>query len=315
MINVSIGTAAVMGLVKARLKARPTTAYLMLGGRCLMDCAFCAQARSSTANPELLSRVKWPPFKEEEVLSHLKLAVLRGDFKRVCLQVTVTKDYLSRTIELAQRIKEQCDVPVDAAILPSDFEDVKALLAAGVEHIGFGLDAVSERIFRETKGPHWDRIIGLIEQTAHRFPGRVAVHLIIGLGETEKEAAFMIQKMHDLKVITGLFAFTPIPGTKMESCAPPPLASYRRIQVARWLITQGLARAEDFTYSSDGTIIAFEPDYWEEAVADGRAFMTSGCPDCNRPYYNERPTGPLYNFPYLPSAEEIEQAINATRNG
>ena len=34
---------------------------------------------------------------------------------RVCLQVTVTKDYLSRTIELAQRIKEiarEHDVPI-----------------------------------------------------------------------------------------------------------------------------------------------------------------------------------------------------------
>ncbi|MCW3977503.1 MAG: radical SAM protein, partial [Candidatus Bathyarchaeota archaeon] len=32
---------------------------------------------------------------------------------------------------------------------------------------------------------------------------------------------------------------------------------------------------------------------------------TSGCPGCNRPYYNERPGGPLYNYPRQPLPDEI----------
>ena len=27
------------------------------------------------------------------------------------------------------------------------------------------------------------------------------------------------------------------------------------------------------------------------------AVLTSGCPGCNRPFYNERPRGPIYNYP------------------
>jgi len=40
-----------------------------------------------------------------------------------------------------------------------------------------------------------------------------------------------------------------------------------------------------------------EPAMMEAAFASGRAFRTSGCPDCNRPLYNERPGGAMYNFP------------------
>ena len=41
----------------------------------------------------------------------------------------------------------------------------------------------------------------------------------------------------------------------------------------------------------------------------GEPFQTSGCPDCNRPFYNEQPGGPLFNFPRPLEAEETEQAV------
>lgn len=40
----------------------------------------------------------------------------------------------------------------------------------------------------------------------------------------------------------------------------------------------------------------------------GTAFMASGCPGCNRPYYNERPGGPLFNYPRRPSEKELAEA-------
>lgn len=43
------------------------------------------------------------------------------------------------------------------------------------------------------------------------------------------------------------------------------------------------------------------------------AFMTSGCPDCDRPYYNESPRGPIYNFHRRPTvAEAIKLLREAT---
>ena len=41
----------------------------------------------------------------------------------------------------------------------------------------------------------------------------------------------------------------------------------------------------------------------------GEPFQTSGCPDCNRPFYNEQPAGPLYNYPWPLSPAEAERAL------
>jgi biotin synthase-related radical SAM superfamily protein len=308
-INVSIGTAAVLGLADVKMDAAPTTAYLMLGGRCRMACAFCAQARTSHASALNLSRITWPPFDEKEVLGHLGEAAARGDFRRICLQVTVGQGYFRRTLELVKAVRGVCDLPVDAAILPRNVNQVGALLSAGVEHIGFGLDAACERVFRRVKRGNWERNLELIEEAARRFLGHVAVHLIVGLGETEREMVEMIQRMHDLGVIVGLFAFTPVRGTAMQDQPPPPLDIYRRMQVAHHLITHDLAALGDFAFSAEGQLVSFGQPDLAKVLADGVAFQTSGCPNCNRPFYNERPGGPLYNYPRPLTPAETLRAV------
>lgn len=308
-VNVSIGTAGVLGLADVTLDAAPTTAYLMLGGRCVMDCGFCAQARSSQASALKLSRITWPEFDQAQTLALLAQAVERGDIRRCCLQVTVAEGTFQRTLEMIRAVRRMCDVPVDAAILPRDIAQVEELLAAGVDHIGFGLDAACERVFQRVKGGNWARSLSLIEEAARRFPGHGAVHLIVGLGETEREMAEMIQRMHDLGLIVGLFAFTPVRGTRLEDVSPPTLPTYRRMQVARHLIANDLARVHDFTFSTVGQLLNFNLPRLPEILADGVAFRTSGCPDCNRPFYNERPSGPMYNYPKALTAEQIETAV------
>ena len=82
MIRVSIGTAGVLGLVRVPMAVAPTTAYLMLGGQCVMNCAFCAQARESRSNGNALSRVTWPEFPLDRVCSRLKRAERQGTIQR-----------------------------------------------------------------------------------------------------------------------------------------------------------------------------------------------------------------------------------------
>ncbi len=309
MINVSTGTAAVFGLDNIEMDVAPTTGYLMLGGRCVMDCAFCAQARSSQASALKLSRITWPEFDESQTLAVLAKAVERGDIRRCCLQVTVAEGYFQRTLEVIRAVRGTCNVPVDAAILPRDMAQVEELLAAGVDHIGFGLDAAGERVFQRVKGGNWAQSVSLIEDAARRFPGHVAVHLIVGLGEKEQEVAEVIQRMHDLGLIIGLFAFTPVRGTRMEDVSPPPISTYRRMQVARYLIANDLARVGNFTFSTAGQLLSFDLPPLPEILADGVAFQTSGCPDCNRPFYNERPGGTMYNYPKPLTSQQTKAAI------
>ena len=305
MINVSIGTAAVLGLVDVPMAAAPTTAYLMLGGRCLMNCAFCAQARDSHASALNLSRVTWPELALRQVLSRLPDAVARGLIRRTCLQVTVVAGAFEQTLEVVRAVKAVSALPFDVSILPRDAAQVRELLAAGVDHIGFGLDAASERVFRQVKGGSWARSLALIEGTAREHPGRGAVHLIVGLGETEREMVERIQWAHDLGLVVGLFAFTPVRGTHLAERAPPRLSVYRRMQAARWLVVHDWARLEDMVFDAGGNLEQFGVS----VSIPGDAFRTSGCPDCNRPFYNEQPSGPMYNYPRPLNEEEAARSI------
>ena len=314
-VNVSIGTAVVLGLADIAMDAAPTTAYLMLGGRCSMACGFCAQARTSQTSALNLSRVTWPEFSLTETVSRLSQAVQRGTVRRCCLQVTAGQDYYERALAVIEAIKAATDVPLDAAILPPTMAHVAALISASADHIGFGLDAASERVFHRVKGGSWSRSLRLVEETARRYPGHAAAHLIVGLGETEREMVETIQMLHDWGVTVGLFAFTPLRGTEMANIPPPPLAVYRRMQVARHLIAHGSARAEDFIFSSDGRLTDFGLPDLAAVLMDGLAFQTSGCPDCNRPYYNERPSGPMYNYPRPLHPSEVQGALTALQDG
>jgi biotin synthase len=48
---------------------------------------------------------------------------------------------------------------------------------------------------------------------------------------------------------------------------------------------------------------------WRAVLADGEAFRTAGCPACNRPFYNERPGGTMYNYARELTADEAAQAL------
>lgn len=307
-IKVSSGTLAVLGLLDARLDAPPTTAYLMVGGRCHRDCAFCAQARNSNASARALSRVNWPSWDEEQVLSAVRRAFRTGRIDRCCLQVTVSPGYMERVKEIAAHIGQQ--LPLGASVV-ANVDQVGELLGAGLERVGLSLDAANEEAHQRVKGGNLSETLAEIEEAARRFPGRIATHLMVGLGETEEEMVRVIERLCDWGVTVALFAFTPVAGTAMEHELPPPLESYRRIQAARHLIVHNLATVEDFAFSPQGRIISFGlPEARLRAyLSDGKAFETSGCPGCNRPYYNEPPSGPLYNYPRPLTPDENWQAI------
>ena len=60
-----------------------------------------------------------------------------------------------------------------------------------------------------------------------------------------------------MNVLPALFAFTPIRGTALENNLPPSLESYRRVQVARYLIVKGSARFDGMQFDDEGKITGF----------------------------------------------------------
>jgi biotin synthase-related radical SAM superfamily protein len=310
-LRVSIGTAGVLRLVRVPMAAAPTTAYLMAGERCVMNCAFCAQARESESDGSALSRVTWPEFHLRYVVAHLRRAEREGLVQRCCIQVTAGQESYREALRAIRQVRRSVSMPLSVAVLPASIAQVEELIEAGVDSIGFGLDAAVERVFAETKGPHWRHMLEIITTTAERFAGIATVHLIVGLGETERE---MIERMlwaRELSLGVGLFAFTPVRGTPMADGKQPLLRHYRRMQAARWLILNHGARMASFQLTPQGSLQALRMAEWRKALAGGAAFQTPGCPGCNRPFYNERPGGTMYNYPRPLTEAEVAEAIRA----
>jgi biotin synthase len=191
---------------------------------------------------------------------------------------------------------------------------MKLLSEAGAERIGIPLDAATKELFDKVKGfsaggPYcWEKQFKLLSEAVNVFgKGKVSTHLIVGLGETEREMVETVQKCFDMGVLPALFAFTPISGTALAHLHQPRIQSYRRIQIARHLITHRIARCENMQSDIEERISNFGVDAQTlmQIIEAGEAFRTSGCPDCNRPYYNEKPSGPIYNYPKILEAEDF----------
>ena len=314
-VRVSIGSAIVLGLLEGKLDAEPTTAYLMThtASKCNANCGFCPQAKNSLSKAELLSRITWPTFSTKTVLKGIGNTVKDGKIRRVCIQALNYPNVFPNLAAFVKNIKRHANVPVSVSCQPLNGGNMRRLAAAGVNRIGIALDAATEKLFDEVKGsiaggPYdWKEEFKLLEEAVKIFgKGNVSTHLIVGLGETEKEIISIIQKCADMSILPALFAFTPIRGTTLENNPQPSIESYRRIQLARYLIVNGIARYEDMSFGIDAQATAFgvERETLKRIVETGNPFKTSGCPDCNRPFYNEKPSGPIYNYPRSIRPEE-----------
>jgi len=311
MIKLSAGTAKVLGLKELKMDVPPTTGYLLLGEKCLYNCGFCSQARESKARPNLLSRVLWPEYPGEQVFALLDKAYRDGGLKRACLQAVHggTNDYVNLK-ETIVKIKDNTGLPLCVSAKVNTSGEVGALLESGADKVCIALDAVTPEIYRKVKGGGFEQRLLLLKECAQVFLGRMSTHLIVGLGETEEEMIRVIQDMVDLGVIIGLFAFTPVKGTGMAGFCPPDLSHYRRVQIAAYLIKGGHCRLEELVFHHGrlaGVSLA-KPDL-HELLAEGDAFRTMGCPDCNRPFYNEKPGGIIYNYPRPLTVDEAREAI------
>jgi biotin synthase len=314
-IRVSLGTAMCLGLIEGKMDAYPTTAYLMtyVDGKCSANCGFCPQASNSKSSADMLSRVTWPTFPLRLVTAALVDAFKSGKINRVCIQALNISNVFLQLEAVVKEIKN-CDIPVSVSCQPFSRQDIQLLKNARVERIGIALDAASETVFRKIKGDKagsvysWGSEISLIKEALTIFgEGNVSTHLIVGLGETEKDVTEIIHWCVNFGVLPALFAFTPIRGTALEKQHQPNITSYRRLQLMRYLLVNGITHMEHVQFNAHGDIASFgvNTDILENIINTGKPFQTSGCPYCNRPFYNERTSGPLYNYPKNLSEKEI----------
>ncbi|HBU06807.1 MAG TPA: radical SAM protein [Candidatus Magasanikbacteria bacterium] len=310
-IRVSLGSAAILGLRELKMTALSQTIYLMNSGGCEFNCSFCAQAKCATSEQDKLSRVSWPEYDLDIVLQALKEK--QNNYKRICFQVVNSPRIFKTLAETTKKIRESTPhSQIAITIRTYKPEDIEAVFNAGADEVGLSIDAVNEEQFAKIKGGNLKIYQDFILHTADKYPGKIATHLIVGMGETEKEMVDMIQELHEHEVIIALFAFTPVKGAKLEFKQEPNISSYRRIQVALYLVRNNLDKS--FVYNDNGQITNFGYNKEElvNILKDSNVFETSGCKDCNRPYYNERVGDKdLYNYPCKVADDKFVQILES----
>jgi len=288
---------------------------------CLGKCHFCGLSRLRREGPKgkTFIRVDWPLYPLEEVIERTKS---KDQIRRVCLSMITHPKALEDTLFVVDQLRRETDLPISVLISPTLIrhdDSLAAMKKAGADRVGIAIDAATPKLFSQLRGkrvggPHqWNHYWDVVQMAANVF-GRfqVGIHLIVGLGETEKEMVHAIQRGQEMGAYTHLFSFFPEMGSPMEKHSPPPLGQYRRIQLARWIINEGLGPAGRMKFDEGGRLIDFGIDI-SSLIQNGEPFMTSGCPGrdgkvaCNRPYGNERPSGPIRNFPFTPESEDIKE--------
>jgi biotin synthase-related radical SAM superfamily protein len=326
-MKMSMGAALTLGFKKGRFYRNARLHCINLlqvySGGCSASCAYCGLSgkRSIKKGKKSFIRVDWPTLFLEDIIEKMKINKHR--FSRICISMITRKPASRDVIFILEKIKAVLDTPISVLISPTimNSDDLLRFKEKGVDKIGVAIDTATRQLFKKYRGngvggPHqWETYWGTYKKSLEIFGYRnVGVHLIVGLGESEKEMAHTIQYAYDLGGGTHLFSFYPEIGSQMEICQPPSIGQYRRIQLVRYLIDQGISEFADFHFNNSEQIIDFGMSLPElsRIIRSGLPFMTSGCTGhdgkvaCNRPYANFPPPN-IRNYPFDLNDEDIEQ--------
>lgn len=332
-VRTSLAAAMTMGIYPGRFfrdaKLYCINLLLTYDEGCTARCAYCGLSGArDTGRPwseQSFIRVDWPTVALDEVTSRL-----RGGFcphvERVCVSMITNGRARRDLITVVDRLHREVD-SISALITPTivDKEWLYRLKEAGADMVGVAIDAATRELFEKLRGqgirgPHrWEKYWKTVGEAVEVFGrGKVGVHLIVGLGETEEGMVGTIQRAHNMGAQTHLFSFYPEEKSTMQDHPQPPIGKYRRIQLARYLINHGLSSVDKMGFDKDGRLIDYgvNEENLDGIIDSGMPFMTSGCPGktlenaCNRPFDNCTPyqayIGELRNYPFQPNEEDVK---------
>ncbi len=290
---------------------------------CAGNCGYCglSMKRPGVYVDKSFIRVEWPIYSIDKIVKGIndKPEIV----KRVCISMVTNTRAVKDTVFVTKELKKRLDVPISLLISPTvlNKENLIEFKESGADMIGIAIDCATPELFEKIRGknvngPHkWDEYWNSYKDSIDIFGKRkVGIHLIVGLGETEKEMIDTIQRSYDMGGSTHLFSFFPEKDSELADHPQPPIGQYRRIQLARYLIDEGISSINEFCFNSSERLSDFglTDKKLLEIISRGTPFMTSGCPDdkgnvaCNRPYANSPPGIELRNYPFKPNRGDIK---------
>ena len=321
-VRVSMAAAMTLGLRPGRMFRNATCDCVNLlenyPAGCYANCTYCglARERPGLAQDNSFIRVGWPLFPTDLVAEAVADNLTRVG--RVCVAMVHDKRAYPDLVDITRRIRRRSDVPISALVTATllDAPKLETIREAGADIVGIGLDAASEAVFFKTRGrgargphswaQHWE-----IARAARRIfgPMKVNCHVVVGLGETDRDLVELFYRLKSEAIAAYLFSFNPEPGTAMADAPRPPLSRWRRIQLTKYLIERHDLPQQAIEFNAEGALgaVRVRQALVDACLADGLAFMTNGCPDrtgamaCNRPFGSYRPGEAFRDYPFVPS--------------
>jgi biotin synthase-related radical SAM superfamily protein len=324
--KMSHATAISLGLIRGRMYRGAVNRCVNLLAHypegCSANCAYCglAKKRPGTYREKSFIHVEWPLYSMDDIIDAINHTP--PYVKRTCISMVTNGKNRQDTLEMAYRLKKDTTLPISVLINPTilSVEDLVSMKDAGVDKIGIAIDLAIPELFDKYRGagvsgPHkwekyWEIMTAGLEIFGHPHVG---AHLMVGMGETEREMVSIMNKLWRMGVLSHLFSFLAEEGSKMADRPQPLWASYLRVQLARYLIEEGLSFFNDMRFDEGGHIVGFglDSNRLAQIIYLGAPFMTTGClgPDgqvaCNRPFGNCLPDVKQWNYPYPPNEEEL----------
>ncbi len=295
-MRASYGTLQLLGLRPGRYDFTPRAAFFLIGENCAGSCQFCPQSAGQKGQ---LSRVTWPEADKDAVVA--KLATT--DLDRICIQGVKSAGANNEIKSFLCEIHMVCKAPVSVSAHIETADDAEGFFNKGADSVSAAIDCANDTLSLKLKGKPVSKTLEILIFAAKKHPSKVTTHLIAGLGESDEELVELARRLIKSNINVSLFAFTPVAGTPLEGHQPPDIKRYRKLQAALALIRKEHDRHIIY---KDGAIASLGDYCGLLAPSD---FQNPGCKGCNRPYYNERPGGAIYNYPNPPILSEVLKEI------
>ncbi|HUF82537.1 MAG TPA: radical SAM protein [Burkholderiales bacterium] len=335
-VQMSTAAAITLGVMSGRMHRCSCTRCLNLlltyPEGCRANCAYCGLARHREAERDYADRnfirVDWPAVPLERVIDIVARDAAASPFHRMCISMITHPRSDADTVTVLKQWTDRIEpsaIPVSILSNPTTMTraDVARLHDLGADIFTVALDAATPEIFERTRGkgvqsPHsWAQYWEILMDARDIFgPQKFGAHIIVGMGETERDVLLLVQRLVDLGGHSHMFCFFPEKGSLMDHLPATPREQWRRVQLARYLIDYRGVRVEGMAFDGSGRVTGFgiAGSELDVIIGEGVAFRTSGCPGkfrddvsaCDRPY-GDSPPGNIASYPFQPGAGDLRK--------
>lgn len=335
-VQMSTAAAITLGVTTGRMYRCSCTRCLNLlltyPEGCRANCAYCGLARHREAERDYADRnfirVDWPAVPMDVIVDKVARDGQSSPFHRMCISMITHPRSDDDTVSVLKKWTDRIDpdtIPVSILSNPTTMRrrDVQLLKDMGSDIFTVALDAATPEIFDRTRGkgvqsPHkWEKYWEILLDAHDIFgPQKFGVHIIVGMGETERDVLQLVQKIVDLGGHNHMFCFFPEQGSLMDHLPATPRDQWRRVQLGRYLIDYAGARVDHMRFDEQGRLADFGLPRGEldDIIDSGLAFRTSGCPGkfqddisaCDRPY-GDSPPSDIASYPFQPERKDLRK--------